>query len=194
MSDRAPFPFEPPAQDGPGPGGPPPSRPRRSRARRLAPLGVAAFAVLEIYLLTVLADLTGGWVVFAVLAAGLVLGVYTVRRAGRRAWRNLNDVLQAAADPQAQPEPDAARDRNGNILAMIGGLLLIVPGLVTDVAALLFLFPPTATLLRRGAERMAGSGELGEAVRDARAQARIHRPDGRVVQGEVVHDDEPRRD
>jgi UPF0716 protein FxsA len=61
------------------------------------------------------------------------------------------------------------------------------------VAGLLCLFPPTAALLRRLGERTlaermqsAAPGTLGDALR----QARIHRPDGKVVQGEVIRDDE----
>jgi UPF0716 protein FxsA len=37
--------------------------------------------------------------------------------------------------------------------------------------------------------RLAAPGTVGDAFQ----QARIHRPDGKVVQGEVIRDEEPRR-
>ncbi|MFD8956621.1 FxsA family protein, partial [Streptomyces anulatus] len=41
-------------------GTPPPTRPRRSRARRFLPLALAAWLVLEIWLLTLVASAAGG--------------------------------------------------------------------------------------------------------------------------------------
>lgn len=194
MSNGAPYPYEPPPGDGQhaGPGRTPGAGRRRSRTRTLVPLGIAAWVVLEIWLLTVVADAAGALTVLLLLAAGLVLGAVLVRRAGRRAWQQLSSTLSTAAGPAA-PGPDAAGRRGGNTLAMLGGLLLMIPGLVSDVVGLLCLFPPTAALLRRVAERRLARGGLGDAVRQARSageQSRIHRPDGRTVQGEVVREDD----
>ncbi|EST24696.1 hypothetical protein N566_24915, partial [Streptomycetaceae bacterium MP113-05] len=103
----------------------------------------------------------------------------------------------ATASGQEEPGREANGRRGGNTFAMLGGLLLMLPGLVSDAAALLCLFPPTAALLRRGAERrLAGlrGGEMGDAMRQARSsqdRARARRPGGRIVQGEVVRDDDP---
>jgi UPF0716 protein FxsA len=87
---------------------------------------------------------------------------------------------------------------------MLGGLLIMVPGVVSDVAGLLCLFPPTAALMRRTTqrylERRSGfaPGSIGDAYQQARRaeeQMRMRRPDGKVVEGEVVEgdarDDEP---
>ncbi|MFP8906609.1 FxsA family membrane protein [Streptomyces atacamensis] len=197
MTTGAPYPYEPPPQHSrPGPGGPGPSGagPRRS----FVPLGLAAFVILEIWLLTLLADATSGLVVLAVLVAGAVLGAAVVKRAGRRAWRGLVETVESL-QPGAEPRPEAQPVRGGHGLAMLGGLLLMLPGLISDAAGLLCVFPPTAALLRRGVERRLGRGtgfapgSLEDALRQARTaeeQFRIHRPDGKVVQGEVVRDDE----
>ncbi|HZG05863.1 MAG TPA: FxsA family membrane protein [Streptomyces sp.] len=200
MTTRAPYPYRPPRQR---PGAAPRAEgapPRRRRPRSAVPLGIAAFAVLEVWLLTLLADATSGLVVLAVLVVGAVAGAAVVKRAGRRAWRGLVETvegLQPGADPSARTAADAGR-RGGHGLAMLGGLLLMLPGLVSDAAGLLCLFPPTAALLRRGVERRLGRraglapGSLGDALRQARAaeeQLRIHRPDGKVVQGEVVREE-----
>ncbi|MFE0766428.1 FxsA family membrane protein [Streptomyces smyrnaeus] len=214
MTTRAPFPYEPHGQGsdgadgGPGQGagarsgGKPPPRPPRSKGRTLLPLAVALWAVLEIWLLTLLGQAAGGLTVFLVLAGGFVLGAAVIKRAGRRAWRNLAETVQRAQEQArggGEPTDRPAAESGGNGTAMLGGLLLMIPGLVSDAAGLLCLFPPTAKLLRgtvqRSVDRRSGfpPGTLGDAYQQARTaeqQVRMHRPDGKVVQGEVVRDDD----
>lgn len=175
---------------------PDPHRPRRSRARTLVPLAIAAWLVLEIWLLTLVADAAGGFTVFLLLVAGVVLGAVVIKRAGRRAWRSLTASLQPGGSP-AEPGPGAPG--SGNTLPMLGGLLLMLPGLVSDVVGLLCLFPPTRAVLRRRMERslerrMRTMGPAGVDMGDLFQQARMRRPDGKVVQGEVIRDDEPGQD
>ncbi|WP_320776901.1 FxsA family membrane protein [Streptomyces sp. CRN 30] len=169
----------------------PPSRTRRSRLRTYLPLGVAAWLVLEIWLLTLVAGASNGFVVFLVLLAGVVLGSVIIKRAGRRAFRNLQETVRRQ---QNGTEPAARPNSEGNGLMMLGGLLVMIPGLLSDVVGLLLLLPPVQKAVSRSAERSverrlreAGPGTLGDAFR----QARMHRPDGKVVQGEVIHDDTP---
>lgn len=201
MTTGAPYPYEPPprhSRTGPQGPGSPGTGPRRRPRRSFVPLGLAAFVVLEIWLLTLLADATNGLVVLIVLVAGAVLGAAVVKRAGRRAWRGLVETVESL-QPGAEPRPGPQADRGGHGLAMLGGLLLMLPGLISDVAGLLCVLPPTAALLRRGVERRLGRrtgfapGSLEDSLRQARTaeeQFRIHRPDGKVVRGEVVREDE----
>ncbi|MFF8019186.1 FxsA family membrane protein [Streptomyces sp. NPDC007929] len=170
----------------------PPARPKRSRLRTFLPLGVAAWLVLEIWLLTLVAGATSVLVVFLVLLAGLVAGSVVIKRAGRRAFRKLSEALQ---QQQSGVMPEAARPGSeGNGLMMLGGLLLMIPGLASDAVGLLLLLPPVQKFVSRSAERTferklreARPGTLGDAFQ----QARMHQPDGKVVQGEVIRD-EPR--
>lgn len=172
--------------------GPYPARPRRSRLRTLLPLGVAAWLVLEIWLLTLVAGASSGLVVFMILLAGIVLGSYVIKRAGRRAFRNLTETVQQqqAGGPVT---PGARPGSEGNGLTMLGGLLIVLPGLISDALGLLLLVPPVQKAVSRYAERTferklreaAAQSPLG----DAFAQARMRRPDGKVVQGEVVRDE-----
>ncbi|GAA2282778.1 membrane protein [Streptomyces ruber] len=165
-----------------------PARPRRSRLRTFLPLGIAAWLVLEIWLLSLVAGAASGFAVFLLLVAGFALGSVVVKRAGRRAFRNLTETLQ-----QQQQSGAAATGRSdGNGFLMLGGLLLMLPGLVSDVVGLVLLIPPVQKALGAYAERTferklreAASGGFGSAFRNAR----IHRPDGKVVQGEVIRDD-----
>ncbi|BDH13149.1 FxsA family membrane protein [Streptomyces hygroscopicus] len=197
---------------------PSPRPPQRSRARRFVPLGIAAWMVLEIWLLTVVAGATSGLTVFLLLVAGVILGGYVVKRAGRRAWRNLTESLQTTGDPAASGSSASSDDAksadgksaggepgsgksgsgksgSGNTLPMAGGVLLMIPGLVSDALGLLCLFPPTGKLIQRRAEKLltrrSGHGYAPGSFGDAFEQARMHRPDGKVVQGEVIREDEP---
>ncbi|MEV5262828.1 FxsA family membrane protein [Streptomyces anulatus] len=178
-------------------GTPPPTRPRRSRARRFLPLALAAWLVLEIWLLTLVASAAGGLVVLLILVAGAVLGAVVIKSAGRRAFKNLTETLQQMpGQPGAPAAPPAApaggRGSRGNGLLMLGGLLLLIPGLISDAAGLILLVPPVRTMVSRYAERSlerrmraARPGGLSDAFQ----QARMHRPDGKVVQGEVIRED-----
>ncbi|WP_338776372.1 FxsA family membrane protein [Streptomyces sp. DG1A-41] len=167
-----------------------PARPPRSRLRTFLPLGIAAWLVLEIWLLTLVAGASSGLVVFLVLVAGFVLGSIVIKRAGRRAFRNLSEALH---QQQSGVMPAAARPNSeGNGLMMLGGLLLMIPGLVSDAVGLVLLLPPVQKAVSRSAERTferklreADPGTLGGAFQ----QARMHRPDGKVVQGEVIRDE-----
>ncbi|MCX4968102.1 FxsA family protein [Streptomyces sp. NBC_00654] len=175
-------------------GTPPPTRPKRSRARTFLPLGIAAWLVLEIWLLTVVADAAGGLTVLLLLVAGAFLGAVVIKRAGRRAFRNLTETLQQMPGQPGAPAaaPAAPPGTKGNGFLMLGGLLLMIPGMISDVAGLLLLVPPVRTMLGRYAERSlerrmraASPGSLSDAFQ----QARMHRPDGKVVQGEVIRED-----
>ncbi|MFD5080217.1 FxsA family membrane protein [Streptomyces sp. NPDC058371] len=168
-----------------------PARPRRSRLRTFLPLGVAAWLVLEIWLLTVVAGVAGGGTVFLLIVAGFVLGAVVIKRAGRRAFRNLSETLQQQQSGVAPTDGPSS----GNGPMMLGGLLLMLPGLISDALGLLLLIPPVQKALSAYTERAverrvreAAPGTLGDAFQ----QARMQRPDGRVVQGEVIRDDAPR--
>ncbi|MFD3907198.1 FxsA family protein [Streptomyces sp. CB04723] len=180
-------------------GTPPPTRPRRSRVRRFLPLALVAWLVLEVWLLTLVASAAGGLTVLLILVAGAALGSVVIKSAGRRAFKNLTATLQQTpGQPGASAEPAGAigggKGSRGNGLLMLGGLLLLIPGLISDVAGLILLVPPVRTLISRSTERSlerrmraAGPGTFSDAFQ----QARMHRPDGKVVQGEVIREDGP---
>lgn len=174
-----------------------PARPRRSRLRTFLPLGVAAWLVLEIWLLTLIAGASSGFVVLLVLVAGAVLGSGVIKRAGRRAFRNLTETLnrqQSGLPPLHDRSPS-----EGSGLTMLGGLLLLIPGVISDALGLLLLLPPVQKAVSGYAERTfertlreaargGGPGDLGDAFQ----QARMRHHHGKVVPGEVIRDrDEP---
>jgi UPF0716 protein FxsA len=175
--------------------------PRRSRARNLIPLGLGVWLVLEIWLLVVVGNAAGGFTVLALLVGGAVLGAVVIKSAGRRAFQNFQNLTRTLQRRQqaggaVQPdEPDEVSGGGRNGFLMLGGLLIMVPGLITDAVGLLLLLPWVRSMVGQYTERslerrmrgaMPGSGALGDAFQ----QARTRRPDGKVVQGEVIKDSE----
>ncbi|WP_433251999.1 FxsA family protein [Actinomadura nitritigenes] len=165
--------------------------------------------VVEIVLLVQVGEVIGLWPTLALLAAETVLGGWIVRREGRRAWRGLQDALRRGTVPE--------RGLGDSALVMAGGVLLLIPGLITDVLGLLIVLPFTRPLVRRVASRYAarrvrlagdrasmtfppsaggpGGPGLGPFGRfdpfDPGADARDPgTPRGPVVRGEVVEEDD----
>lgn len=162
--------------------------------------------VVEIVLLVQVGEVIGLWPTLALLAAETVLGGWLVRREGRRAWGVLQDALRRGTVPE--------RGLGDAALVMAGGVLLLVPGLITDVLGLLFVLPFTRPLVRRVASRYAarrtrlagdrapmtfppsaggpGPGPFGSFDPfDPGADARDPgTPRGPIVRGEVVEEDD----
>ncbi|MFJ7248025.1 FxsA family membrane protein [Kitasatospora sp. NPDC098652] len=164
-----------------------PARPApRSRLRRVLPLLFTAWLVLEIWLLVQVASWLGGLTVLLLLIAGAVIGGSLIKRAGLKA---LSAAIEQSKNPQSE------QPQTGTSMTVGAGLLLIVPGFLSDLVALTLLFPPTRALWRAAGRRIAdkamrstatvGSDAFADAIR-LQEQMRIHRPDGKVIQGEVV--------
>lgn len=85
-----------------------------------------------------------GWTL-VLLAATSILGALLLKRESRRAWRE----LRAATAEGRWPGDTVAQ----GALILVGGVLLLAPGFVTDVVGLVALLPPPrralARLLRR---------------------------------------------
>jgi UPF0716 protein FxsA len=118
-----------------------------------------------------------GWTLL-VLLAGSVLGLWLARREGVRA-------AQAIAEAVGNRQVAHAELTDG-LLVAAGGVLLFVPGLVTDLAGLLLLLPPTRALVRRRLVKAAEQRAPG--LRTARIRSQ-----GQVVDGDVVAEPARRR-
>ena len=143
-------------------------------------IGFIAVSIIEVWLLTVVGTTIGiGWTV-AILIAEAVLGSWLLQREGRKAWAALWDALSLGKIPSGQLA-DAA-------LVLVGGILLILPGFLTDVFGLIFLVPASRPYARRVLGYMlarqsvasSGFGKSGFAS-------------GTVISGETVEEPERRQ-
>jgi UPF0716 protein FxsA len=90
--------------------------------------------------------LTAGWLVAVALLLGTsVLGVLVLRVESRAALGRVSVAVS-----QHQPPGPAAVD---TALGLLGGVLLVIPGFVTDLLAVPLLLPPTRRVVRRQLSR-----------------------------------------
>ena len=95
---------------------------------------------IEIVLLVWLASQTS-WLLAASLVIGTgLLGAWLARRQGLQTVRRITADMEAGRMPA-----EALVD---GLLVMAAAVLLIIPGLLTDLAALVLLFPPSRKLLK----------------------------------------------
>lgn len=96
---------------------------------------------IEIVVLVWIATKTSVLFVLALLIGAGLLGTYLSRQQGLRAMTRINQEVQAGRMPAA-----AMFDA---MLISLAAVLLILPGILSDVAALGLLFPPTRAALKR---------------------------------------------
>lgn len=156
-------------------------------------LAFVVAVVAEIAVIVLLAKLIGGWWTFALILGTAFLGGWIIRKEGLRAWTAIRDAVQAQ---QAQP-PELGSSQ----AAMAGGLLLVLPGFITDAIGLLLVLPVTQNWARRSfgralrpRQRPAGPTVHGDVV-DGEVVDDHESPDtGRnVIEGEIIDPDDPRR-
>ncbi|MCI2423036.1 FxsA family protein [Saccharopolyspora sp. K220] len=148
--------------------------------------------VVEIAVLVALGQLIGVLPTIGLLLVAAALGTWLLRREGRRALLEFREAARQRRPPE--------RELTDGVLIAAGGILIILPGFISDVCGLLCLFPPTRAMLRnrmlRAAQRR--SKEMQDqmwlhAQRTRREQGSAA-PDSDVIDGEVVSatdDDEP---
>ncbi len=122
-------------------------------------LGTLLLPALEIFVIIQVGAAIGAWPTVGLLVAETVLGAWLVRREGRRAYGALQETVRTGV----------LRDRElgDAALTMVGGLLLLFPGFVTDVFGLLLVLPFTRPVARRACRRSPRGGcAAGRARRD----------------------------
>jgi UPF0716 protein FxsA len=97
---------------------------------------------IELYLLIRIGEVAGAWnTLLFVIAMGIV-GAWLAKNQGRRV---LGEWSRATSEGRL-PEEGVL----GGLLVLVGGLLLITPGVITDFVGLFFLLPWTRRLIARG--------------------------------------------
>lgn len=102
--------------------------------------------LLELAAFIAVGRLIGGWPTFFLFLAETALGAYLVRKEGRKTWRALREALSSGRMPSVELA-DAA-------LVFVGGVLLLLPGFLTDIVGMIVLLPWTRPWSRRLMERV----------------------------------------
>jgi UPF0716 protein FxsA len=95
---------------------------------------------VEIWGLVVVSRSIGGWQTFAFILLTGLAGAYLAKREGARVWHFARVQLS-----QGQLPANSILD---GICIFIGGLLLLLPGFVSDIAGLLLLLPVTRPVFK----------------------------------------------
>jgi UPF0716 protein FxsA len=157
-------------------------------------LAAALVILAEFAVFVLVANWIGvGWTILATLATG-ALGVILLGRQGTKALADLRERARTRRSP--------GRELGDAGLVAAGGLLMVLPGFLTDLVGLLCLLPPTRGLVRavlsrlvltRLPDRLRGPVRV-ESVRTAGVGAPEPYDRGAplVIEGEIVRDAEGR--
>jgi UPF0716 protein FxsA len=113
--------------------------------------------VAELFVIVEVAKAIGVVDTIVLLILGWPVGVWAIRAEGAAVWRRLTAAVAAGRTP--------AHEVLDGALVLIGGLLLIIPGFITDALGVLFLLPPTRIAARALLRRNLHSRVVTRAVR-----------------------------
>ena len=105
----------------------------------------ALVPLIEIYLLMKIATAMGALNTIALVIVSALLGVMLARREGLRTMQQISDSLERGAIP--------AEEMIDTLLIFVAGILLLIPGVLTDLLAFVLLIPYTRTLFKRWLRR-----------------------------------------
>jgi UPF0716 protein FxsA len=117
--------------------------------------------IAELFVAIKVAEAIGILLTVILLLAGWPLGMWLAKTQGRAAWRRLS-AAAAAGRPPGREVIDGA-------LVLAGGMLLIVPGFITDIFGLLLLLAPTRSVAGAAIRRNFQSRVVVAATRFSRA-------------------------
>jgi UPF0716 protein FxsA len=124
-------------------------------------LVLLAIQLLDLIALVWLSHSIGFWQTLGLIIAMGMLGGHLARREGSRVWRGWSNAVQTQGAPTA-----GIMD---GMLILVGGALLIAPGILTDVLGVVLLVPVT----RRPLARLLSRRMQLEFERRAQGRARI---------------------
>lgn len=111
----------------------------QSPLRLIVALVLLALPLLEIAVLIKAGQAFGFWpVVLTVIASGF-LGAKVIQTQGMATFRRISDALEAGREPH--------RELADGALRLFAGLMLLLPGLLTDTVGLLLMVPPFRALI-----------------------------------------------
>ncbi|WP_285765641.1 FxsA family protein [Peribacillus sp. SI8-4] len=103
-------------------------------------LFIIAMPVVEIIVLLLSGKVIGFWpTLFLIIGTGLI-GAYLAKKQGMETWRKAQEQIRYGMMP--------GNEIIDGICIFIGAALLLSPGLISDIAGLILVFPPTRNLLK----------------------------------------------
>lgn len=107
--------------------------------RRWLPMLVIAM-LIEIGGIYMMGRWIGGLGAFALLIATVVLGLWLIKTEGRRVWQQAQQQMQAGQVP--------GHTLLEGLCVLAGGILLIVPGFISDIIGITMIVPFTRPVYR----------------------------------------------
>jgi UPF0716 protein FxsA len=127
--------------------------------------------IVEITVLVLVGQAIGILFTIGLLILASVVGMWLLRREGTRTLAAFNDAMRTRRVP--------AKEMVDGVLIVAAGVLVVVPGFVSDLLALFLLFPPTRAIVSR------------RWVRRAEQQVRSAQHGGAfVVDSVIINDDD----
>lgn len=147
-------------------------------------LALIALVAAEIYVIVVIAHAIGAAWTVVVLLASTAAGLWLARVQRRRAWGALREAMRTGAMGD--------RELGDAALIFAGGVLIAIPGFVTDALGLLAVAPVTRPAMRRllGFFLLRRAAALASRSAPATGQDSSPGPEtappGKVVRGQVI--------
>jgi UPF0716 protein FxsA len=114
------------------------------------------FPLLELYILFKISAYLGAFQTVALVVFSALLGLVLARFEGLKTLQQISQSLSQGIVP--------AEEMVDGVLIFVGGILLITPGVLTDLFALVLLIPYTRTIfkrwLRRRFDRVIAAGNV----------------------------------
>jgi UPF0716 protein FxsA len=104
--------------------------------------------LVEIYVAVKVGEQIGALNTVLILLVVSFVGIWLTKRAGFAVLNRMRAQVQSGRMP--------TNELIDGVLVLFGGLLLIIPGFVSDAFGLLLLFPPTRAVARNYAKRRIG--------------------------------------
>ncbi|MFC0269722.1 FxsA family protein [Kushneria aurantia] len=156
----------------------------------LLPIGF--FLLLDLISIFVLGQLIGAWVLLVIVIAAFI-GINLVRRQGLDAFRKAQAKMTSGEF--------ASDDLRRGAAIMLAGVLLLMPGILTDILAIFCLLPVSRSALLarfvKGNEHVQryrpGRHQRGETFDQTTSSTREERSDGETLEGDYIEHRDDRR-
>lgn len=137
---------------------------------------ILALPIVEIALFILMGGLVGLWATLGLVVLAAVVGVGLIRSAGADATGRIRAGMAQDQDPSAELVHTAIR--------FVAGMLLVIPGFLTDAVALVLLIPQVQRAAFSALRRRAQMSGIVMGMTVNSTTGGTHAPADRVIEGE----------